>query len=69
MKLFLAAAAASAFSFCASARHSFRRVQTISASLLRDTVALCASRPLANVQVRIAIVQIAIGSCKGYPLI
>lgn len=67
MKLVLAAAASSAFSFCARARHSFRRVRTISASLLRETVALWANKPLANVQVRIATVQTATGSCRGYP--
>lgn len=66
MKLLLVAAEASASSFSAIALQSFRRVHTISASLFRDTVALCASRPLANIQVKIAIEPIAIGNVAGH---
>jgi hypothetical protein len=67
MKSLLAAAAASAFSFCAIVRHSFRLVQTISASLLRETVAACARSPFANMHVVIAMLATAVARTGGYP--
>ena len=68
MKSLLAAAAASAFSFCANVLHNFLRVHTTSANLLRETVATCASRKLAAMHVVIAILTIATASAGGYPL-
>jgi hypothetical protein len=65
MKLLLVAAVTSASSFSAIVRQSFLLVHTISASLFLDKVALCASRPFANMQVRKAIDQMAIGNVAG----
>lgn len=65
MKSVLAAAAASAFSFCAIVIHSFFRVITISASLLREMVATCAKRKLAAIHVVMAILVIATASAGG----
>jgi hypothetical protein len=69
MKSLLAAAAASAFSFSAIVLQSFLLVQTISASLLRETVAVCANSPFAVIQVVIAMDTIAIARADGYPLV
>lgn len=65
MKLLLAAAAASASSFSAMVLQSLLRVHTISASLFRDRIALCASRALANIQVKKAMEQTAMGKVAG----
>ena len=65
MKSLLAAAAASAFSFCAIVLQSFFRVITISASLLREIVATCAKRKLAAMHVVIAMLPIATASAGG----
>lgn len=65
MKSVLAAAAASAFSFCAIVIHSFFRVITISASLLREMVATCAKRKLAAIHVVMAILVIATARAGG----
>lgn len=65
MKLLLVAAEASASSFSAIVLQSFLRVHTISASLLRDKIALCASKPLASIQVKNAMETMAIGSVAG----
>lgn len=65
MKSLLAAAAASAFSFCAIVLHNFFRVITISANLLREMVATCANRKLAAIQVVIAMLPIATARAGG----
>lgn len=65
MKSLLAAAAASAFSFCAMVLHSFLLVQTTSANLFLETVAACAKSPLAAIQVVTAMLTIAIASAEG----
>ena len=65
MKSLLAAAAASAFSFCAIVLHNFFRVITISASLFREIVATCAKRKLATIHVVMAILPIATASADG----
>jgi hypothetical protein len=65
MNSLLAAAAASAFSLCAMAIQSLFRVKTISASLLRETVAECANRALAAIQVVIAMLAIATARAGG----
>ena len=69
MNSLLAAAAASAFSFCAIVLHSSLRVITISASLLREIVATCAKRKLAAIHVAIAMLPIATANAGGYPLL
>ena len=65
MKSLLAAAAASAFSFCAIVLHNFFRVITISASLFLEIVATCAKRKFAAMQVVMAILPIATASSGG----
>ena len=65
MKSLLAAAAASAFSFCAIVLHNFFRVNTISANLLREIVATCAKRKLAAIHVVMAILPIATANAGG----
>lgn len=65
MKSLLAAAAASAFSFCAMVRQSSLRVQTISASLLRETVATWASKKFATMHVVMAMLTIATAKADG----
>lgn len=65
MKSLLAAAAASAFSFCAIVLHNCFRVITISASLLREMVATWAKRKLAAIHVVMAILPIATASSGG----
>ena len=65
MKSLRAAAAASAFSFCAMVLQSFFRVITISANLLREMVATCAKRKLAAIHVVMAILPMATASSGG----
>ena len=65
MKSLLAAAAASAFSFCAIVLQSSFLVITISANLLREIVATCARRKLAAIHVVMAILPIATASAGG----
>jgi hypothetical protein len=65
MKSLLAAAAASAFSFCAIVLHNFLLVHTISANLFLETVAACANSPLAAIHVVIAILTMAVAKAGG----
>lgn len=65
MKSLLAAAAASAFSFCAIVLHNFFRVITISANLLREIVATCAKRKFAAMHVVMAMPPVTTAKAEG----